>query len=1011
VNEPAVSAKAVFDRALEIEPADERRAYLNDACAGNPGLREKVERLLDAYAAAGSFLESPAPDLVATAGDPVVERPGALIGPYKLLEEIGEGGFGVVFLAEQQQPVRRRVALKVLKPGMDTRQVVARFEAERQALALMDHPNIARVLDAGATDSGRPYFVMELVRGVPITDFCDQNHSSVCDRLGLFVSVCQAVQHAHQKGIIHRDIKPSNVLVTLYDGAPVVKVIDFGIAKALGQRLTDKTLFTNFAQMVGTPLYMSPEQAEMTALDVDTRSDIYSLGVLLYQLLTGTTPFDRERLRAAGYDEIRRIIREEEPARPSTRLSTLGPAAVTVSARRQSDPKRLSQLVRGELDWIVMKALEKDRNRRYESASALAADVERYLRDEPVQACPPAAGYRLRKFVRRNRGPVLAAGVFTLLLAGGAIATAWQAWRATQAQRLARDNEAQALAEKDKAQAHFDLARDAVDKYLAAVTRNPKLHEKDFFQLRKELLETAVPFYQKLAKEHSDDPELEAARGRAYHRLADVRNTLGEREAAAADYRQMRAIFAKLVAEFPGEPAYRGDLARSQTNLGLLLASLGRPREAEAAYRAAVPLLEELAAEFPGKPVYRRDLAITQSDLGNLLRELGRRGEAEAAHRAALAVREQLVAGFPDVPAYRQYLAVSHNNLANLLAELGRLQEAEAAHRRALDIRQRLAVAWPGVPAYRHKLATSHDNLGLLLVRRGQYGNAEAAYRAAADILGRLAGEFPGVPGYREDLGRSHSHLGNVLDDLKKPVEAEAALRAARKIQEQLAADYPGVPAYRHELARTQNNLGVVLGSQERHAEEEAAYRDALKGFDRLARDFPRVPVYRQDLAKSYNNLGVWLMNRQRLGEAEAAYREALTIRERLTADFPGVPAYAAELGNSYKNFAILLTTKGELQAALAWFAKAVGALKAVLRKEPRMASARVSLGDAYAHRAEALDRLHRHGEAVTDWDRAIELADRSDKAEFEQARARSQVLAALTADPAWHLLWGWPRF
>src|SRR5205807_694134 len=335
---------------------------------------------------------------------------------YKLLEPIGEGGFGVVFLAEQTQPVRRKVALKVLKPGMDMRQVVARFEAERQALALMDHPNIARVFDGGETTGGRPYFVMELVKGIPITEFGDRNSLNVRERLGLFVHVCAAVQHAHQKGVIHRDLKPSNVLVTVQDGAPLVKVIDFGIAKALGQQLTDKTLFTGFAQMIGTPLYMSPEQAALSNVDVDTRSDIYSLGVLLYELLTGTTPFDKERLKEASYDEMRRIISEEEPPKPSTRISTLGQAATTVSAQRKSDPKRLSQLVRGELDWIAMKALEKDRNRRYETASAFAADVLRYLHDEPVLACPPSTWYRFRKLARRHKAALVGGAVVALVM-------------------------------------------------------------------------------------------------------------------------------------------------------------------------------------------------------------------------------------------------------------------------------------------------------------------------------------------------------------------------------------------------------------------------------------------------------------------------------------------------------------------------------------------------------------------------------------------------------------------
>jgi serine/threonine protein kinase/WD40 repeat protein len=401
-----VRERDLFIEALQKENPGERAAFLGDACAGDDGLRARVDRLLEEHQRQESFLlDSPPPGLAATMEQSVSERPGTVIGSYKLLEQIGEGGFGVVYMAEQTQPVRRKVALKILKPGMDTRQVVARFEAERQALALMDHPNIAHVYDGGETASGRPYFVMELVRGTPIIDFCDQKHLSVRERLDLFVNVCQAVQHAHLKGIIHRDLKPSNVMVTMHDSVAVVKVIDFGIAKATGQQLTEKTLFTNFAQLVGTPMYMSPEQAQLSGLDVDTRSDIYALGVLLYELLTGTTPFDQERLRTAAYDEIRRIISEEEPPRPSTRMSCgtpEGQAATTVSANRQSDPFRLRQMLRGDLDWIVMKCLEKERNRRYETASGLAADIQRYLCDRPVEACPPSAMYKLRKFARRN---------------------------------------------------------------------------------------------------------------------------------------------------------------------------------------------------------------------------------------------------------------------------------------------------------------------------------------------------------------------------------------------------------------------------------------------------------------------------------------------------------------------------------------------------------------------------------------------------------------------------------
>ncbi len=454
-NEP-IDEKAVFNSARCSASPEERAAYLQQACGHDPDALGRILDLLRVYDQEKSFLESsPVAPLVATVDEPIArEGPGTVIGPYKLLEQIGEGGFGVVFMAEQTQPVRRKVALKVLKPGMDTRQVVARFEAERQALAIMDHPNIAKVFDGGTTgekdeggrmkdekeadgrsDSsfrlhrssfggGRPYFVMELVKGVPITEFCDQNHLTPRQRLELFVPVCQAVQHAHHKGIIHRDLKPSNVLVTVHDTTPVPKVIDFGVAKALGQELTDKSLFTGFAQMIGTPLYMSPEQAGQSGLDIDTRSDIYSLGVLLYELLTGTTPFDKERFKQAAYDEIRRIIREEEPPKPSTRLSESKDSLPSISAQRQTEPAKLTKLVRGELDWIVMKTLEKDRNRRYETANGFAMDVQRYLADQPVLACPPSAGYRLRKFARRNKRTLVTAALLgvMLLAAVGAVA-------------------------------------------------------------------------------------------------------------------------------------------------------------------------------------------------------------------------------------------------------------------------------------------------------------------------------------------------------------------------------------------------------------------------------------------------------------------------------------------------------------------------------------------------------------------------------------------------------------
>jgi serine/threonine protein kinase/tetratricopeptide (TPR) repeat protein len=443
-------AKLIFAEALRFSAAAERAAYLDKACAGNQTLRQEVESLLNAFAQAGDFLGQ---TIRVTAPDYVIERTGTMIGRYKLLQRIGEGGFGVVYMAEQIEPVQRKVALKIIKAGMDTREVVARFEAERQALALMDHPNIARVLDAGATEAGRPYFVMELVNGMPITEYCDREQLSTTERLELFIKVCHAVQHAHQKGIIHRDLKPNNVLVTLHDGEPVPKVIDFGIAKALGQKLTEKTLFTAFQHMIGTPAYMSPEQAQLSGLDVDTRSDIYSLGVLLYELLTGVTPFDAETLRQAALDEIRRMIRDTEPAKPSTRLQTLGVRLNDIAKLRHTEPHALTRLVRGDLDWIVMKALEKDRRRRYETPDAFASDVARHLSNEPVLASSPSVPYLVGKFARRHKAGLVAAATLSVLLLAGAGVSTWQAVRATRAERTqsllrrqaeeARENERQ----------------------------------------------------------------------------------------------------------------------------------------------------------------------------------------------------------------------------------------------------------------------------------------------------------------------------------------------------------------------------------------------------------------------------------------------------------------------------------------------------------------------------------------------------------------------------------------
>jgi serine/threonine protein kinase len=641
------SEEEIFAKALELSGAD-REAYLAKATAGNASLREQVESLIKASGEAGTFLNAPVtlPETVALS-----EKPGDKIGRYKLREKIGEGGCGVVYVAEQEEPVRRRVALKIIKLGMDTRQVVARFEAERQALALMDHPNIAKVLDAGATDTGRPYFVMELVRGIKITDYCDQNNLTTEERLKLFIQACSAIQHAHQKGIIHRDIKPSNILVTLHDGVPVPKVIDFGIAKATSdQRLTDKTVYTAFEQFIGTPAYMSPEQAEMSGLDIDTRSDIYSLGVLLYELLTGQTPFDAKTLLQAGLDKMRKMIREEEPPRPSTRLSTLKNASLaTVANHRRAEPPRLITLLRGDLDWIAMKALEKDRTRRYETVNGLASDVGRHLQSEPVLARPPSFLYRTHKMILRNRLAV-ASFVSLFILVAATITISISLVRKEQAAH----NRA-LLAEEERNKLQFE-----------ASARSTAAQAQNLFEQNRNA--EAEPLYREILairrKQHGN-AHLDVAS--AIDELWEVIDWGDECNALA---REALTIRTKLLGE------QHPDVAASMSKLAEGLINSKELAEAEVLLRKSLAIRKNQANGG-------NDLTSAIQRLAEFLAQQKRYFEAESLYRENLELnRKWKLEGFgSDVPD-------ALNRLAGLMQQQGNLVEAEILLREIVTLRK-----------------------------------------------------------------------------------------------------------------------------------------------------------------------------------------------------------------------------------------------------------------------------------------------------------------------------------
>ncbi len=858
---------------------------------------------------------------------------------------------------------------------------------------MMDHPNIAKVLDAGLTPNGQPFFVMELVNGLALNKFCDELKLTPNERLELFVPICHAVQHAHQKGIVHRDLKPANILITMIDAKPVPKVIDFGVAKATAGKLTDESLSTQFGAVVGTLEYMSPEQASFTGEDIDTRADIYSLGVILYELLTGLRPIDARRLKKSALTEMIRIIREEEPSKPSTRLST-DEALPSMAALRQIEPRRLMALLRGELDWVVMKCLEKRRERRYETASALARDIQRYLADEAVEARPASAGYRFSKFVTRNKGQVIAAGLVLLTLIGGMIGTSIGLVRADRARNAEARQREIAVEEKKKAEASEALAQeqrtraeqreqqaiDAVKKFRDAVANNPELKNNPALEtLRKRLLKEPLAFFKDLRNRLQADrdtrPESLDRLAAAGFELGALTREIGDQQDALIAYRECLVILQKLADANPAVTRFGFNLAKCHHILGTLQQNNGQSAEALSEYRQAIALTQKLADDNPAVTAYRHELAASHHALADLLLETGKPAEAEAGYRTAIKLSRKVTEEEPSVAANWLYLANHYQNLGGLMSATGRSAEAGAELRMAQAIFQYLADKNPADAELRRRLANCLAYVASVMTETGKPAEARLELNKAHAIYQELVDVNPTSNQLRSNLALSHYNLADNLRKGGQPAQAVAELRLALGMYQNLADENPTFTEFHNYLASIHTNLAVLLERDGKWAEMEAEQRTALAIKQKLADDNPSVTEYQSSLAGSHHGLGQVLNATGRPAEAEAQYRKAIAISQKAIEQNPAVARYRLFLANHHNNLGDVLQSMSRPAEAEAEYRTAQAIYQKLIEADPAVTEFRNNLAVCQRSLGRLLLTLGKPAEAETEFRKALALA------------------------------------